>query len=108
MSTSTPYFYNRSPYVSNDTERVDKMWEDLYDAGLISVISPHEASQLLNQTRAAPKVPDLYLVQLQVFHDLHCLNLIRQWVYMDVYPDQAEWIDGRLNHDTRNALHVGK
>lgn len=76
-------------------------------AGLISVISKNEASNLLNETRSAPKAPDLYLVQLQVFHDLHCLNLIRQWVYMDVYPDQAEWIDGRLNHDTRNAMHVG-
>lgn len=134
MSTSTPYFYNRSPYVSNDTAKVDKLWEDLYDckhtwwdevvrphlrraadpgrprvlAGLISVVSPNEASKLLNKTRAAPKAPDLYLVQLQVFHDLHCLNLIRQWVYMDVYPDQAEWVDGRLNHDTTNALHVGK
>ncbi|KAI0190111.1 hypothetical protein F4808DRAFT_467142 [Astrocystis sublimbata] len=48
----------------------------------------------------------MYLVQLQVFHDLHCLNLIRKWVYMDVYPDQAEWIDGRINHDHINALHV--
>ena len=27
---------------------------------------------------------------------------------MDVYPDQAEWIDGRLNHNHVNALHVGK
>jgi hypothetical protein len=72
------------------------------------VILQAEASRLLNETRAAPKAPDLYLVQLQVFHDLHCLNLIRQWVYMDVYPDMAEWVDGKLNHDSLNAIHVGK
>lgn len=76
--------------------------------GLISVISKREASYLLNETRAAPKTPDLYLVQLQVFHDLHCLNLIRKWVYMDVYPEMAQWSEnGTLNHDTMNALHVG-
>lgn len=74
---------------------------------MISVISENEASKLLNETRAAPKTPEFYLVQLQVFHDLHCLNLIRKWVYMDVYTDQAEWVDGTLNHGTVNALHVG-
>ncbi|KJZ76514.1 hypothetical protein HIM_04243 [Hirsutella minnesotensis 3608] len=105
--TSTPYFESRSPYLGTNTTQVDALWEDLYDAGMISVISENEASQLLNKTRAAPKTPEFYLVQLQVFHDLHCLNLIRKWVYMDVYTDQAEWINGTLNHDTVNALHVG-
>ncbi|OAA70206.1 hypothetical protein LEL_10022 [Akanthomyces lecanii RCEF 1005] len=105
--TSTPYFDNRSPYLGTDVQTVDALWEALYDDGLISVISESEASHLLNKTRAAPKTPDLYLVQLQVFHDLHCLNLIRKWVYMDLYPEMAEWSeDGTLNHDTMNAIHV--
>lgn len=37
MFTSTPYFDNRSPYVSNDTEKVDKMWEDLYDGAYAKI-----------------------------------------------------------------------
>ena len=80
----------------------------ILEAGMISAISSDEASHLLNETRAAPKAPDLYLIQLQVFHDLHCLNLIRKWAYMDVYSDQAVWVDGKIDHNTKNAFHVGK
>lgn len=30
-TTSTPYFVNRSPYLGTDTQRVDRLWTELYD-----------------------------------------------------------------------------
>jgi len=29
--TSVGYFFNRSPYLGTDVERLDSMWKDLYD-----------------------------------------------------------------------------
>ena len=52
--------------------------------------------------------PDVYLVELQVFHDLHCLNMIRKAVYLDHYPDMLEKNpDGTIYRGSTNALHLG-
>jgi len=104
--TSEPYFFERSPYLGWDTPRIDALWEDLYDFG-ISAITRHEASQLLNETVPAPRAPDIYLTELQVFHDLHCLNFIRRWVWEDHYHGMVERDDnGVINRNATNAFHV--
>jgi Mycotoxin biosynthesis protein UstYa len=63
----------------------------LYNFG-ITKIPRESAAKLVNKTVAIPDLlPDRqYAVQLDVFHQLHCLNMIRKRLYMteaDVAPD---------------------
>ncbi|KAL9610610.1 MAG: hypothetical protein Q9167_004684 [Letrouitia subvulpina] len=73
----------------------------------ISGISKDEASNLLNETLPAPHDPNTYMIQLEVFHNLHCLNMLRKTIYPDQYPDMVSYHDnGTINHGTLQALHM--
>ncbi|KAF2102662.1 hypothetical protein NA57DRAFT_71651 [Rhizodiscina lignyota] len=104
--TSDRYFFTRSPYMGTDIERLDAMWADLYDYGT-SAISPAENSKLLNSTLPSPKDNNTYVVELQVFHDLHCLNMIRKTAYPDQYPEMWEYYEnGTVNHNSLPSFHL--
>ncbi|KAK4494436.1 hypothetical protein PRZ48_014734 [Zasmidium cellare] len=63
-----------------DPETVDDAWMDLYNFGL-NAISREEASRLPNRTSNIIKGhPDQYLIELDVFHQLHCLDKLRMAV----------------------------
>ncbi|KAF8244400.1 hypothetical protein K440DRAFT_605131 [Wilcoxina mikolae CBS 423.85] len=55
----------------------DKAWEELYNFG-ISRIPASAASKLVNKTVPIPDDPGYYVVSLNVFHQLHCVNMIRK------------------------------
>ena len=38
-----------------------------------------------------------YLVTLDVFHELHCLNMLREFVYRDYYPDKHT-MEAQIDH----------
>ena len=123
--TSIGYFFNRSPYLGTHVDKLDSMWKDLYDckrplemliflleANLVEVgtsaISPTEASKLPNATLPTPKDNSTYLVELGVFHHLHCLNMIRKAAYPDQYPEM--WVyhgNGTVNHNALPSFHLG-
>jgi hypothetical protein len=52
---------------------------------LISQISPESAAKLPNATTPFTNDTSHYIVELDVFHQLHCLNMLRKLVYPDVY-----------------------
>ncbi|KAF8312634.1 hypothetical protein DL93DRAFT_2168257 [Clavulina sp. PMI_390] len=66
-------------------DAVDRAWEDLYDTG-ISAISGAQASLLLNKTTPIAGLEDKYIVSLDVFHQLHCLNTLRKFQHPKRYP----------------------
>jgi hypothetical protein len=44
--------------------------------------------------KLAPEVGDGYMASVEVLHQLHCLNMLRQATYEDYYKDKAEpWED---------------
>jgi hypothetical protein len=51
----------------------------------MSQISADAASRLPNATTPIAGDPDHYMVELDVFHQLHCLNLMRKLVYPNVF-----------------------
>ena len=51
----------------------------------MSQIPADMASRLPNATTPIAGDPSHYMVQLDVFHQLHCLNMMRKMVYPDVY-----------------------
>ncbi|KAJ7679918.1 hypothetical protein B0H17DRAFT_943731, partial [Mycena rosella] len=78
---------------------LDEAWKDLYDFG-ISRIPKHEAALLPNKTSPISGDPGFYIAELDVFHELHCLNMIRKALDPDYYPD---W---NINAVERSREHV--
>ncbi|KAJ7820744.1 hypothetical protein B0H14DRAFT_3472044 [Mycena olivaceomarginata] len=68
---------------------LDEAWSDLYNFG-ISQVPKSEASRLPNKTHPIPGDEANYIVELDVFHNLHCLNMIRQGLHKDYYEDAME------------------
>ncbi|KAJ8694274.1 hypothetical protein PTI98_004127 [Pleurotus ostreatus] len=63
---------NVSPFQVPSSKELDDLWEDLYNLG-ISRIPTSQAKRLPNATEAIPGDEDNYIVELDVFHELHCL-----------------------------------
>ncbi|KAF7345303.1 hypothetical protein MSAN_01907000 [Mycena sanguinolenta] len=75
-----------SPFQIPSSPELDLMWSDLYNFG-VSRITKEEAARLPNKTHAIPGDPGHYIAELDVFHNLHCLNKVRMALDPDYYPD---------------------
>ncbi|KAJ6537974.1 hypothetical protein B0H19DRAFT_1181426 [Mycena capillaripes] len=75
-----------SPFQVPSSPKLDLAWEDLYNFG-VSRIPKSEAALLPNKTSPIPGDPGFYIAELDVFHELHCLNMIRMALDPDYYPD---------------------
>ncbi|KAL1700504.1 hypothetical protein EV121DRAFT_295148 [Schizophyllum commune] len=69
---------HKSPYQALSDE-ADQLWSDLYIPPSVFMMPREHAVRLPNRTYPVPKYADegLYLGQLDVFHQLHCLNYLR-------------------------------
>lgn len=54
--------------------------------GGISAIPKSGAAQLERKTIQYADDPGMYVVELDVFHQLHCLNTLRKKLYPEIYP----------------------
>ncbi|TQW01129.1 tat pathway signal sequence [Cordyceps javanica] len=74
---------DQSPYQGWPDDEKDQLWQDMYSKGMSIRIDEQAAGSLLNRTEHAPVVgiQHDYVVGLDVFHQLHCLNMIRQSIY---------------------------
>jgi hypothetical protein len=109
------------------TNEIDARWEALYECkcarftplGMddsltrkripvgISAIPPSEATMLANKTIPRPGT-DEHLVELDVFHQLHCLNDLRKALYPDRWP--GKWHrtpSGAIDYQHVDFLHWG-
>lgn len=77
---------DRTIYQMPPSPEVDKAWTDLYNFG-VSRVPKAIADRLVNSTYRIPGDEQHYVVQLDVFHQLHCLNMIRKALYPDYYPE---------------------
>lgn len=81
---------------------------DIQD-GIVEV-SAEEAMILPNATAEMPHKPDSYVVEIDVFHQLHCLNYVRKALYPDRYMKHfrdAYDDDGNRNYTGHDARHYG-
>jgi hypothetical protein len=79
-----------SPFQVPSSPDLDQAWEDLYNCAFsssnhrelpfdriilvgVSRIPKQEAAKLPNKTSPIPGDPGFYIVELDVFHELHCL-----------------------------------
>ncbi|OAQ75808.1 tat pathway signal sequence [Purpureocillium lilacinum] len=75
---------DKSKFQGSSSE-VDAVWDEMYNDVLISAISPESAAKLPNATTPFTYDTDHYIIELDVFHQLHCLNMLRKLVYPDAY-----------------------
>ncbi|PLN76268.1 hypothetical protein BDW42DRAFT_179149 [Aspergillus taichungensis] len=71
---------NKTPYQGYPNEANNQAWEALYNFGVIEV-PRSEAAKLVNTTMPVPEDPTQYVVELDVFHELHCLNHLRKMAW---------------------------
>ncbi|KAJ7449174.1 hypothetical protein FB451DRAFT_1343219 [Mycena latifolia] len=76
---------------------LDQAWSNLYNFG-ISQIPKSQAALLPNKTQAIPGDEENYIVELEVFHNLHCLNMLRKRLRSDYYTDSLAWTIPHLEH----------
>ncbi|KAL5513654.1 hypothetical protein ACEPAH_4053 [Sanghuangporus vaninii] len=75
---------NITIYQGNPSDEVDQAWEDLYSFG-ISEVPRSIAEKLPNKTYPLAGSGGNYILELDVFHQLHCLNTLRMALSPDYY-----------------------
>ncbi|KAK7062678.1 hypothetical protein VNI00_000166 [Paramarasmius palmivorus] len=88
-----------SPYQIPSSPELDRAWDDLYQFG-ISRITKEEATQLPNKTQPIPGDEDHYIAELDVFHNLHCLNMVRKAL------DPVYYSNWNITENAKAAQHV--
>ncbi|KAF9885961.1 hypothetical protein FE257_012136 [Aspergillus nanangensis] len=79
-----------NPYKGHPSPELDAAWGQLTEVRHVS-ISPEIMAAINKSSSNAVQLPDgNYLGATEVFHQLHCLNLIRQHSYKEYYE-----VDGR-------------
>ncbi|KAH8093877.1 hypothetical protein BXZ70DRAFT_897114 [Cristinia sonorae] len=90
---------SRTIYQMDPSPEVDKAWDDLYNEFGLSKIPKEQARLLPNKTLPIPGDEQNYAVGLAVFHQLHCLNILRQGLYADYYRDPVTGAIGLIPAD---------
>ncbi|KAH8901283.1 hypothetical protein GQ53DRAFT_607631, partial [Thozetella sp. PMI_491] len=78
---------DKSPLQGPPNEMRDRAWQDLYGFGILGV-SREEAALMPNRTGRLAGTTDKYFAELDVFHQLHCLNILRMSRYPEHYRQQ--------------------
>ncbi|KAF7865303.1 hypothetical protein EAF04_006280 [Stromatinia cepivora] len=89
-----------SPYQGWPDDDKDRLWLEAYNPGLFSHIDAESAALLTSKTSrvAQPGLEDRYMVVLDVFHQLHCLNFVREAFYPERYGRSLYYPNGTLNY----------
>ena len=77
---------------------IDDAWEEItYPKGGLVRLSKDQLDRINASEFAAEYTEEMgggYLAGIEVFHQLHCVNMLRQATYMDYYlPKNEEWKD---------------
>jgi len=98
-----PALLDRSPYHGPPDDEIDVRWKDLY-RDLIHIMPASQLGSLPNATFVFPPPDkDRALLQLNIFHVLHCLNTVRKFAYPERYP---EIIAGRFQFVGKDRIEL--
>ncbi|KAJ8093826.1 hypothetical protein PM082_009689 [Marasmius tenuissimus] len=73
-----------SEYTGTPSPEMDRRWEDLYRSS-VTRISQSDAEHL-GLPELSNSGPDEYVLTLDVFHQVHCLDMLRKAVHSEYYP----------------------
>ncbi|KAJ7753287.1 hypothetical protein B0H14DRAFT_3512743 [Mycena olivaceomarginata] len=87
---------------------LDSAWDALYQHR-ISRIPKSVAAQIPNMTSPIPGDPGFYIAELDVYHELHCLNTIRKALDLVYYPEwditKVQYARDHISHCVDPELH---
>ncbi|KAG8408219.1 hypothetical protein J3459_018083 [Metarhizium acridum] len=91
-------------YQGDPSPEVDKIWKSLYNEIGISRLSREQAELLPNRTYPFMGDDGYYIAELAVFHQLHCVNVIRIALFKDYYqtvlsPEEFDDVQGSYGRD---------
>lgn len=97
---------DKTPFQGWPTDEIDRTWQKSYVPGIVSVIDGETASLLPEQTErlAIEGREDQYVMTLDVFHQMHCLDVVRMALYRDRYDKHFYFPNGTI--DYCKWLHV--
>ncbi|KAF8202776.1 hypothetical protein K438DRAFT_1670970 [Mycena galopus ATCC 62051] len=87
LITGEDPLFHRKP-----SPQLDAAWDGLYNFG-VSQIPKSQAQLLPNKTHPIPQDEGNYIIELDVFHNLHCLNMIRKTLHSDYYSKQEHLME---------------
>ncbi|KAL6690465.1 hypothetical protein J3F84DRAFT_353365 [Trichoderma pleuroticola] len=82
-------FNEKSIYRGKPTPELERAWLDLWNFGPVNI--PLDKLDALNKSnevdwkRAKPEAGGGVIGNLEIFHQIHCLDLVRQYTYRDEY-----------------------
>ncbi|KAF5866569.1 hypothetical protein ETB97_011454 [Aspergillus alliaceus] len=86
-----------TPFEGPPSPEIDALWHNLSSVGIYEITS-EENSRLLWPTDETPGTDGQYYIQIEVFHQLHCLNFLRQQIYHVLDHDFPESHDKHVRH----------
>ncbi|KAF2112271.1 hypothetical protein BDV96DRAFT_459257, partial [Lophiotrema nucula] len=92
--------YSQNKYRGEPSPEIDFEWDRFTDHG----------KNDFSQSTAVELEPDNggsgYMASLEMFHQLHCLNYLRKWTYIDYYKRIDHfWREGNKFHQREHADH---
>ncbi|KAF9882665.1 hypothetical protein FE257_005659, partial [Aspergillus nanangensis] len=81
-----------SPFRGKVRPELDEAWDTTTNTSLI-LIDEQEMKALGESTHQAAKVGTKYFAVVEVFHQLHCVDLIRKYIHRDDYRDYMAFQD---------------
>jgi len=94
------------------SQEIDDAWDEItYSNGILVRLSKDQLDRVNASGFAAEYTEDMgggYMAGIEVFHQLHCLNMLRKATYMDYYlPKNEEWKDQEtLRYHLRQSLRL--
>lgn len=96
------------------SQDIDDAWEEItYPSGGLVRLSKDQLDRINASEYAAEYTEEMgggYIAGIEVFHQLHCVNMLRQATYMDYYlPRNKEWEDQKtLRYHLGQSLRIKK
>lgn len=96
------------------SQDIDDAWEEItYPSGGLVRLSKDQLDRINASEYAAEYTEEMgggYIAGIEVFHQLHCVNMLRQATYMDYYlPRNKEWEDQKtLRYHLGQSLRTKK
>ncbi|OQV05015.1 hypothetical protein CLAIMM_09819 [Cladophialophora immunda] len=91
-------------YQGPPSPEIDANWDDLYNFGS-TMLNTYEAAHLPNKTWPIVQEPGNYIAVIDVFHHLHCLNMIRKALHPEYYVPH-DWSDAIQEDNLLGELHL--
>ncbi|KAL1960637.1 hypothetical protein VTO42DRAFT_7216 [Malbranchea cinnamomea] len=73
-----------NPWKGPPSDDLDKAWNELFQLDPIAITS-EDLKKIEKTGVEIPSRPGAYLAKLAVFHQLHCLDMVRRYVHNDYY-----------------------